>query len=54
MGLSSLDLDWSTKTSILEKKIGFRISIVKVTEREIDGTFFQDVAKKIDRLPYRV
>jgi hypothetical protein len=54
MGLSSLDLDWSMKTSVLEKKMGFLISVVKVAEREIDGTSFQDVAKILDRLPYRV
>jgi hypothetical protein len=42
------------KTSVLEKKMGFFISVVKVAEREIDGTSFQDVAKILDRLPYRV
>ena len=48
----TIDTNILSKQKLLNlcRRMGFDISVVTVTEREIDGTSFQDVAKKLDRV----
>lgn len=48
----TIDTNILSKQKLLDlcRRMGFDVFVVTVTEREIGGTSFQDVAKKLDRL----
>ncbi|MBW8038631.1 MAG: hypothetical protein FVQ85_01380 [Planctomycetes bacterium] len=48
----TIDTNILSKQKLLDlcKRMGFCVFVVTVTEREIDGTSFQDIVKKLDRI----